>query len=132
MNIKVFNCCGSNEWLLSRSEARTVVRGFRQDLEEGLIDWTMIFGFCISCGGVFTFFDACRQKGDDFAIAFYNQQMNRSNAQSFAHKIRKHGGPSKKLLTTLERDERVDVNTMIRFHEKRSVAVSKMKKVREE
>jgi len=127
MRIKDFNCCGSNEWLISRSEARSLVRGFRQDLKEGLIDWDMVFGFCISCGSEFDLTDAAHQKGMDFAMEFYNQQMKRSSSQSFAHKMRKHGAPSLKLLKILERDERVDVNTMIRFHDKRSQAVAKMK-----
>ena len=132
MNIKDFNCCGSNEWLLSRSEARTVVRGFRQDLKEGLLDWSMVFGFCISCGSAFDFHHAAHVKGFDFAMAFYNQQMKRSSSQSFAHQMKKHGGPSKKLLRMLERDERVDVKTMIRFHDKRREAVAKMKEERVE
>jgi len=128
VRIKDFNCCGSNEWLISRSEARQLVRGFRQDLKEGLVDWSTTFGFCIGCGGVFSFFDACSQKDEDYCIAFYNQQMKRSSSQSFAHKIRKNGGPSQKLLKTLERDKRGDSRMMSRVYDKRREAVAEMKR----
>tara|TARA_R110000751_G_C13778160_1_gene480777 strand:+ start:707 stop:1099 length:393 start_codon:yes stop_codon:yes gene_type:complete len=127
MNIKDFNCCGSNEWLISRSEARQLVRGFRQDLREGVVDWTTTFGFCISCGSEYTYFDACHEKGEEYAIAFYNQQLNRTNGLKFAHKIKQFGGFSSRYL--LNAVHYTDSKGMERLYNKNIEALTKMKKV---
>ena len=129
MNIKDFNCCGSNEWLISRSEARKLVRGFRQDLKDGVVDWSTTFGFCIGCGDEFTFSNACYQKGEDYAIAFYNQQLNRTNSQKWASQLKRFGGISKSELERFRRSKHFNSKTMTHLQTKTIEAIAKMKEV---
>ena len=130
MNIKDFNCCGSNEWLITRSEARNLVRGFRQDLKDGVVDWSTTFGFCISCGDEFTFSNACIEKGEEYAIAFYNEQLNRTNGQKFAHKLKQYGGLSSRYLVNAV--NYTDSKGMERLYNTNIAALAKMKKGDEE
>jgi len=132
LNIKDFQCCGSNEWLISRSEARSLVRGFRQDLKEGLVLWEDVFGFCISCGGVFDFHVASRQKGYDVASKFYWTQIKRSHGQAFAHKKKKAGGFSKRQMKMFEKSQFVDSAQMTRFYDIQIKALDKIGQEREE
>jgi len=126
MNIKEFNCCGSNEWLISRSEARKLVRGFRQDLNDGVVDWSTTFGFCISCGSEYTFEDACYYKGEEYAIAFYNQQLSKSNAQKWAHQLKRFGGISKLEIERFRRSEHFNSKTMVHLQTKTIEAIARM------
>lgn len=126
MRIKDFNCCGTNEFLISRSQAKQMVKGFRNDLANGLVDYKETFGFCISCGSEFTFLDAVNEKGFEIAMTFYENQMKISTVQTFSHKIRKNGGPSKNLLKILENNQAVDSRMMKRFYDKRIEAISKI------
>lgn len=132
MNIKEFQCCGTNEFLISRSEAWSLVRGFRQDLKEGLVRWVDVFGFCTSCGGIFDFHVASRQKGYDFASKFYWSQMKRSHGQSFAHEKKKAGGFSKRQMKMFEKSEHIDIAQMNRFYDIQIQALAKIGNEREE
>lgn len=127
MSIKDFNCCGTNKHLVSRSEAKKVVRGFRQDLKEGLVDWQLTFGFCYSCGSEFTYFDAVSQKDLSYCIDFYNKQIKASTRRSLAHKIRRNGGLSISELKRLEKNQHSDSKMMKRFWDRRIEAISKIK-----
>jgi len=126
LNIKDFQCCGSNEWLISRSEARSLVRGFRQDLKEGRFTWEDVFGFCTNCGSEFLIGNASREKGWEVASKFYWAQMKRSHGQSFAHKKKKAGGFSKRQMKMFQKSEYVDSAQMTRFYDIQIEALKKL------
>jgi hypothetical protein len=123
MNIKNFQCCGTNEFLISRSEAKNTIRAFREELNSGLIDYSMIFGFCISCGDPFDFNWACNQKGFDFAHKFYEMQLKRTNSSKYSHKLRKAGGFSKKFMQDIYKNQYFDQKSIIRMNEKQIQAI---------
>lgn len=130
MNIKDFECCGSNEWLISRSEARATVRGFRQDLKEGRFTWDDVFGFCINCGSEFTYFCAIDQKGWEVANEFHKQQFKRSSGQSFSHKVKKAGGFSKRQMKYLEKYS--EPGQMAHFWDRQIEALDKINPTKED
>ena len=132
MNIKDFQCCGSNEWLISRSEARSLVRGFRQDLKEGRFTWEDVFGFCINCGSEFLMGNAIHQKGWEVASKFYWGQMKRSHGQAFAHTKKKAGGFSRRQMKMFEKSEFVDAAQMARYYDIQIQALNKIGQEREE
>jgi len=126
MNIKDFQCCGTNKFLISRSEAKNTIKGFRQDLKSGLIDYSMIFGFCISCGDPFDFNWAIYQKGFDYALKFYQMQFKRTNGSTFSHKLRKSGGFSKKFMQEIYKNQYFDQKSIIRINERQIKAIISM------
>ena len=126
MNIKDFQCCGTNEFLISRSEARNHVRGFRQDLKEDRFTWEDVFGFCTNCGTEFLIGKASHQKGWEVASKFYWAQMKRSHGQAFAHKKKKAGGFSKRQMKMFEKSEYVDTAQMNRFYDIQIEALKKL------
>lgn len=88
--------CGTNEFLLSRSEATKIITGWKQDKKELGEEWDKILNFCTDCGGwgdIGTWITMSVRFGDskyideqlDLGYKLINSRRRRSNAQRIAH-----------------------------------------------
>jgi len=136
MTVKVFTCCESNEWLLSRHDAWKMITGFRDDYREDrrnqTRDWDQVIGFCTNCGSELTAYRASDQKGYRFVQDWLTKRRWRSIRQTLAHEIKRHGGFSKRQLKSFKKSPHVDEKMMVGFYRRQNEAYDLMKKEREE
>lgn len=136
MTVKAFTCCGSNEWLLSRSDAWRMVHGFRDDYREDrrnqTLDWFNVIGFCTNCGNELTDHKASKEKGWKFVLEYQMKRMRRSIRMRRVHKIKRHGGFSKRQLKSFKKSPHVDEKMMAGFYERQMEAYARGDEANEE